>query len=195
MSGGTTNERHSFAVLLERFPRRACRIRIVATTVEFLCNSPEETEALAHAFAKLLRAGDVVSLEGDLGSGKTFFTRAVARALGYRERVTSPTFVIEKRYPLPQNPHGPTLIVHYDLYRLDSYAELAEIGFEDLPDGAAALVEWGDRFLSELPRQVIRVIFTIVDAASRRLTILCDEERARQLIAQQSHGVVVTSER
>lgn len=164
-------------------------------TVEFFCNSPEETEALARAFAGVLRSGDVVSLEGELGSGKTFFTRAVAKALGYAERVTSPTFVLEKRYPLPDNSRGLTLIAHYDLYRLDSYAELAEIGFEDLPDGAVALVEWGDRFLTELPREVIRVIFTITDATSRHVRIECDEERVQHLTTQQGQGVGVTPER
>ena len=133
----------------------------------------EQTEAVARAFAGLLAPGCIVSLEGDLGAGKTFFTRALLRQLGVTDRVTSPTFVLQKAYRLPGGPVD--ALVHYDLYRIDSYEELLEIGFEEMLDGNASFVEWGGKFCAEYPVPAIRIDFTVTGPDSRGIRICSGE--------------------
>ena len=91
--------------------------------MEYLSHSAEETEALGAALAQKLRPGDVVAYYGDLGAGKTAFTRGLARGLGCAGRVTSPTFTIVNEYD------GPTPLFHFDMYRLGSSDELYDIGW------------------------------------------------------------------
>jgi tRNA threonylcarbamoyladenosine biosynthesis protein TsaE len=131
--------------------------------------SPDETTAAAAAFAAALRGGEIVSLEGDLGAGKTFFARGVARALGVHEHVTSPTFVLQKRYRTTVGPLQ--WLVHYDLYRLGSYDELVEIGFDELDEQSVALVEWGDRFVADYPAAPIRVRLEYAGPSARLIVL------------------------
>jgi tRNA threonylcarbamoyladenosine biosynthesis protein TsaE len=108
--------------------------------------STDETLALARAVGELLRAGDVVSLAGGLGAGKTVFARGVARALGVTEPVVSPSFTIVREY------EGRVPLVHVDVYRIDRFQELHDLGFEELlRDDAVTLVEWGDVIDGMLP--------------------------------------------
>lgn len=101
-------------------------------------HSPEETEALGQRLARTLRPGDVIALDGDLGAGKTAFTRGLARGLGYSGQVTSPTFTIVNEYD-----GGRLSLFHFDLYRLSSPEELFDIGWEDYLDrGGVCCVEW-----------------------------------------------------
>src|SRR5687767_15510893 len=114
--------------------------------------SPEETRILGAALAPLLVPGDVVSLSGDLGAGKTVFVQGLASALGVERQVTSPTFTIvheyEGRYP----------IIHMDVYRLDSFQEVLDLGFEELLDPQAILlVEWGEAVTPLFPRSYLEV--------------------------------------
>ncbi len=140
-------------------------------------DSPEETERLAAAFATLLRGGDIVSLEGDLGAGKTFFVRALARALGVESHVASPTFVLQRVYRTGAESAVETLL-HYDLYRLHSAEELADIGFDECPSGAVVLAEWGDRFPQAFPPATIRVRLSHTGEEARRIAVLFpDPER------------------
>lgn len=131
--------------------------------------SPGDTARLAARVARALRGGEVVSLEGDLGAGKTFFTRALARELGVAENVASPTFVLQRVYHTAAGPVR--TILHYDVYRLADYDELADLGFEELPDDAVALVEWGHRFADHLPPGTIRIAFLVTGDESREVTI------------------------
>jgi tRNA threonylcarbamoyladenosine biosynthesis protein TsaE len=108
--------------------------------------STDETLALAGSVGELLRPGDVVSLAGDLGTGKTVFARGVARALGVAGPVVSPTFTIVREY------EGRVPVVHVDVYRLDTFQELHDLGFEEvLRDDAVTIVEWGDVVDGMLP--------------------------------------------
>jgi tRNA threonylcarbamoyladenosine biosynthesis protein TsaE len=111
-----------------------------------LTHSADETLELAGTVGELLRAGDVVSLVGDLGAGKTVFARGVARALGVTEPVVSPSFTIVREYD------GRMPLVHVDVYRIDTVQELYDLGFEELVrDDAVTLVEWGDMIDGLLP--------------------------------------------
>jgi len=108
--------------------------------------STDETLELAGTVGELLRAGDVVSLVGDLGAGKTVFARGVARALGVTEPVVSPSFTIVREYD------GRMPLVHVDVYRIDTVQELYDLGFEEfVRDDGVTLVEWGDMIDGLLP--------------------------------------------
>lgn len=127
--------------------------------LEVTTESPEETRILGAALAPLLVPGDVVSLGGDLGAGKTVFVQGVAAALGVQGRVTSPTFTIvheyEGRYP----------ILHLDIYRLDSFQEVIDLGFEDLLDPSAiVVVEWGEAVAPLLPQRHLEIVLRRDDA-------------------------------
>ena len=108
--------------------------------MEYISNSPQETEALGERLAARLRPGDVIAYTGDLGAGKTAFTRGLARGLGVIDRVTSPTFTIVNEYEGGRLP-----LFHFDLYRMDSPEELFDIGWEDyLARGGVCAVEWSE---------------------------------------------------
>lgn len=133
----------------------------------FETHSEQETEALAQRLAGRLKAGDVLALDGDLGAGKTAFTRGLAAGLGYSGRVQSPTFTIVNEYDGGRLP-----LFHFDLYRLSSPDELFDIGWEDyLERGGVCAVEWaglGGDFL----RDAIAVRITRGgDEGSRRIAI------------------------
>ena len=121
--------------------------------MEYLSNSEAETEALGEALAGRLTAGDVIAFSGDLGAGKTAFTRGLARGLGVTERVTSPTFTIVNEYLGGRLP-----LFHFDLYRLGSAEELFDIGWEDYLDrGGVCAVEWSEQVADAMPEDTIYV--------------------------------------
>jgi len=129
-----------------------------------LTRSTDETLELAGTVGELLRAGDVVSLVGDLGAGKTVFARGVAHALGVTEPVVSPSFTIVREYA------GRLPLVHVDVYRIDSIQELHDLGFEELVrDDAVTLVEWGDAITALLPRERLDVRLEAGDADGERI--------------------------
>ena len=108
--------------------------------MEYITTSPQETEALGQALAQRLRPGDVLAYYGDLGAGKTAFTRGVAAGLGIPDRVTSPTYTIVNEYEGGRLP-----LFHFDMYRLGSADELFDIGWEDyLSRGGVCAVEWSE---------------------------------------------------
>ncbi len=112
--------------------------------------------------ATALEPGDLVTLSGDLGAGKTTFARALIRYLAGDNSidVPSPTFTLMQTYELPR-----FLLVHADLYRLSGTSELAELGFDDLPDGTVVLLEWPDRAAEFLPPDRLDITFTLVPGA------------------------------
>ena len=121
--------------------------------MEYISNSPAETEALGEALAARLTAGTVVAFTGDLGAGKTAFTRGLARGLGVPDRVTSPTFTIVNEY----EGSGPPLF-HFDMYRLNGAGDLFDIGWEDYLDrGGICAVEWSERVEEALPEDAVTV--------------------------------------
>ncbi len=133
--------------------------------VEVRAESPEETKALGETFGALLVAGDFVALMGDLGAGKTLFTKGVATALGCEpDDVASPTFTLVREY------HGRVTLYHLDIYRLeDPEDELIDIGYEEFfePDDGITVVEWAQGAKSLLPRRRWDVRLVKADQARR----------------------------
>ena len=121
--------------------------------MEYVTNSADETEALGQRLGEVLQPGAVVAYTGDLGAGKTAFTRGLARGLGIRDRVTSPTFDIVNEYESGRMP-----LFHFDMYRLGSSDELFDIGWEDyLARGGVCAVEWSENVDDALDEDTIRV--------------------------------------
>lgn len=115
--------------------------------MRLITHSTEETEAAGAGFAQTLSPGDVVTLGGDLGAGKTAFARGVLRGLGYAGRVTSPTFAIANEYDAPGG-----AVAHFDLYRILDPEALYELGFEEYLDGTRILlIEWSENAGDLLP--------------------------------------------
>ncbi len=132
----------------------------------YLTHSPEETELLGERLAKILRPGAVIAYFGDLGAGKTAFTRGLARGLGCREPVTSPTYTIVNEYLTGKMP-----LFHFDMYRLGSAEELWDIGWEDyLERGGVCAVEWSEHITQAL-EDPITVRIEKTGDSSRRITI------------------------
>ena len=121
-----------------------------------------ETGALGERIAAGLAAGDVVTLEGDLGSGKTTLARAILRNLGVDEAVPSPTFTLVQEY---RTSHG--TIFHYDLYRIENSSELGELALDDALAEGIVLIEWPER-LAELPKDALRVCLDVSGDGVRR---------------------------
>ena len=132
----------------------------------FYTNSPAETEAIAEKLAKYLSAGTVIAYRGDLGAGKTAFTRGLAKGLGCSDMVTSPTYTIVNEYLSGKMP-----LFHFDMYRLGSADELWDIGWEDyLQRGGICAVEWSENVEEALENFVLVNIEKTGDE-SRRITI------------------------
>jgi tRNA threonylcarbamoyladenosine biosynthesis protein TsaE len=135
------------------------------TPTDWYCGSEIETRQAGRQLAARLRGGEVLSLEGPLGAGKTTFVKGLAEGLGCSpDDVSSPTFTLVHEYPSARLP-----FVHLDLYRLDEPQELAELGFDDLLAGKTiAAIEWGDKFPESLPPGVLRFVFSM-DGEARKI--------------------------
>ena len=134
--------------------------------MEFITNSPEETEALGAALAQRLMPGTVIAYRGDLGAGKTAFTRGLARGLGVTEQVTSPTYTIVNEYIGGRMP-----LFHFDMYRLGSSDELFDIGWEDyLERGGICAVEWSENVWDALEDPIV-ITVSRLDEDTRKIVI------------------------
>ena len=134
--------------------------------MEFITHNPAETEAVGAALARALHPGAVIAYRGDLGAGKTAFTRGLARGLGCSEQVTSPTYPIVNEYLSGKMP-----LFHFDMYRLGSADDLWDIGWDDYLDrmGVCA-VEWSEN-VDEAMEDAIFVTIEKLGDEDRRITI------------------------
>ncbi len=128
----------------------------------FISKSVEETTAFAYEYAKTLRGGDVVLLDGDMGAGKTAFAKGVAKGLEIVEEVTSPTYAYMNDYD--------GRLFHYDCYRIESVAQAESLGLADYFDmGGICLIEWSQNIAPLLPKHVKRVCIKKIDETTREI--------------------------
>lgn len=122
--------------------------------------SEQETILLGEQIAAQFQPGDVITLEGDLGAGKTEFVKGVCRYFEVSDLVTSPTFSIINQYDGTMAGGEPVKIYHVDLYRIDSPSELAEVGFDDMvfAPNAIKLIEWPDKAGDRMPERHWRIV-------------------------------------
>jgi tRNA threonylcarbamoyladenosine biosynthesis protein TsaE len=129
---------------------------------KFISRSREETLAFASEYAKSLRAGDVVILDGEIGAGKTVFAKGVAQGLGIDEEVTSPTYAYMNDYD--------GRLFHYDCYRIESVAQAEQLGLADYLDmGGICLVEWAQNIAPLLPKVCKRVCIRKINEEEREI--------------------------
>ncbi len=134
--------------------------------MEFITHSPEETERIGAALGKILPAGTIVAYRGDLGAGKTAFTRGLARGLGYTQPVTSPTYTIVNEYLGGRLP-----LFHFDMYRLSGSDDLWDIGWEDYLDrNGICAVEWSER-VTDAMENATWVTIEKCGESERRITL------------------------
>ena len=141
--------------------------------MEFLTNSPAQTEEVGAALGNIIKPGTVIAYRGDLGAGKTAFTRGLARGLGSSEMVTSPTYTIVNEYLGGRMP-----LFHFDMYRLASSDDLWDIGWEDYLDrNGVCAVEWSENVEDAMEDPIIITIEKLGED-SRRITIEGGEDLA-----------------
>lgn len=139
-----------------------------------ITNSPEETEELGLKLAKSLKGGEVVAFRGGLGMGKTCFTRGLARGLGFKGDVTSPTFALINEYIGGRLP-----LYHFDMYRISGWEDLYSTGFFDyIEQGGVIAAEWSENIENALPESTVTVTFVRLDDNKREVTVngACLEE-------------------
>lgn len=141
---------------------------------EWKADTAEETIDFAERIAKLLQAGDVITLEGDLGAGKTTFTKGIAKGLGITKTVNSPTFTIIKEY------QGQLSLYHMDVYRLKDSDE--DLGFDEYFEGeGVTVVEWAHLIEDQLPVDYLQINLYYDDASGRRIALSPKGSRYMQL--------------
>ena len=129
----------------------------------FISESVEQTQEFAKEYAKSLKAGDVVLLDGDMGAGKTAFAKGVALGLGIEEEVTSPTYAYMNDYD--------GRLFHYDCYRIESVEQAENLGLADYFDmGGICLIEWSQNIAPLLPKKTKRVTIKKISENEREIT-------------------------
>ena len=146
----------------------------VETTIS--THSEEATRALGERLGDCLRAGDVVLLSGDLGSGKTRLAQGIGRALGCSGPITSPTFVLVNEHP------GRERFFHADLYRLAAAAELSELGLWEEAERGVLVVEWPDRAAGQLPAATLTVEIACGEGDERTFRLRAGADRGREIL-------------
>ena len=139
--------------------------------------SAQETFQLGKELGEKAYPGQVFTLTGDLGVGKTVFTQGFAAGLGITEPVNSPTFTIVQVYE-----EGRLPFYHFDVYRLEDISELENIGFYEYTEDCVSIVEWADKFPHELPDETLWIYLTRIDDTSRSITLVSDYLTADDLV-------------
>ena len=139
--------------------------------MEYISSSEKETCDLAKKLALGAKPGDIFALNGDLGSGKTTFTKGFAEALGIKKHITSPTFVISKEYPIESKTIKK--LVHTDCYRLSGEIDAENIGLSEYLNGGSSILvlEWPENIEKILPKNVKKIYFKYIDENTRKITV------------------------
>ncbi|MDR2964847.1 MAG: tRNA (adenosine(37)-N6)-threonylcarbamoyltransferase complex ATPase subunit type 1 TsaE [Treponema sp.] len=131
-------------------------------------NSSEETLEFGKKIAKNLKPGQIIALNGELGSGKTCLTKGIALGIGIKETVTSPTYTIISEYPV----NNEILFYHVDAYRLNTERDFTDIGGEEiLYSGGFCIIEWSDKIKNLLPNNTISIFIEITGQEKRNITV------------------------
>lgn len=141
-------------------------------------DAPEETRAIGRLLAEFIEPGDVLSLAGDLGAGKTCLVQGIAEGLHINEPLTSPSFLLRKDYKGTGVNGEPLNLAHLDIYRLDTLHDLDVLGLDDTPD-TVAVIEWGDAANAALPDDRLDIHIGLPD-----LDVVDEEQRTITLIPQ-----------
>jgi tRNA threonylcarbamoyladenosine biosynthesis protein TsaE len=150
-------------------------------TLDFISHSPEQTRRIGARLGTLLQAGDVICLEGELGTGKTCFTQGIGRGMGVVVPITSPSFTLISEYELPAP--APTLY-HIDAYRLNApVVEALDLGLDEYLGGdGVCVVEWADRIRAVLPGERLWITLRHLDESKRGVVIKAEGRRYDKML-------------
>jgi tRNA threonylcarbamoyladenosine biosynthesis protein TsaE len=161
---------------------------VAAHMLDVISHSPEQTQRFGARLATLLEPGDVIGLVGELGSGKTVFVQGLARGLGVRESVHSPTFILANEYR-----SGSLPLYHVDAYRVRSAGEALGFGLEDyLNSSGVTVIEWADRIREALPAEHLLIEFRHISDSKRGILMRSQGNRYQRLVdelKQRSFGL------
>ena len=153
--------------------------------LEILSTSVQATQTLGENLARLLAAGDVIALQGDLGAGKTNLVQGIARGLDITEDVNSPTFILANEYTRGRLP-----LYHIDAYRLENAAEARGFGLDDYLNGdGVTVIEWAERVRAALPQDVLWIELEYAGEQARRIRITAHGARAAAVLNELKHVV------
>jgi tRNA threonylcarbamoyladenosine biosynthesis protein TsaE len=160
-----------------------------ADALEFISRSARQTRRLGARLGALLQGGDVVALEGELGTGKTVFAQGIGRGWGAVTPLLSPTFILIRRHDRPQNRER---LYHIDLYRLNSVEAIIDLGVEELLGHPRAIcaVEWADRAAEVFPEEHLWIRLRWLDEYRRSLTFRAEGNRHEELLEQYRKEIV-----
>ena len=147
--------------------------------IEIISSSVAQTIEIARLIGEKLKDGDLLALSGELGSGKTCFTKGLALGLGVSDKyqITSPTFTLINEYP------ARCKLYHFDVYRLNNYLELEDLGYDEYLSGdGVVVIEWAEKIANHIPPDSIFINFEYVDENSRKITIKGFKSRLSELI-------------
>jgi tRNA threonylcarbamoyladenosine biosynthesis protein TsaE len=152
-------------------------------TLDFISHSPEQTRRLGARLGALLQPGDLIAVEGDLGTGKTCLAQGVGAGMGILEPITSPTFTLIAEYRPP--PPAP-LLYHIDVYRLgDPVPEALALGLEEYLFGeGVCFIEWAQRILAALPDDLLRISLRHLDTSKRGMIVTASGLRYDELLQE-----------
>lgn len=151
--------------------------------MNLLLNTEQATASMAQKIALALKAGDLIFLEGELGAGKTTFTRYLAQALGITGRIKSPTYTLVESYDLKQSHTGADTLHHFDLYRLSAPREWFSAGFEEyLTPNTITIIEWPSQAIGALPSADLRLTLQHISEHERSLTLSAHSERGNHIL-------------
>lgn len=141
--------------------------------IKFISESTEKTEKIGFELAQSLKYGTVVAMFGDLGAGKTAFTRGFAKGMGLNADVSSPTFALVNEYR-----NGKKVLYHFDMYRITSWDDLYSTGyFEFLDEGASMIIEWSENIENVLPDDSVKIHINKTEKDNERIIEIygCDD--------------------
>jgi tRNA threonylcarbamoyladenosine biosynthesis protein TsaE len=154
-------------------------------TISITTNNADETFALGHKIGKKLQGGDILALSGELGSGKTCFAGGIARGLGVSEnyQITSPTFTLINEYPAKYK------LFHFDVYRLNDYSDLDDLGYEEFVSGkGVVIIEWAEKISSAIPKRAFFINFEYLDENKRKIIIKGPFDRMKEICEDLENG-------
>ena len=153
---------------------------LTANSMDFISRSPEQTRRLGMRLGSLLRAGDVLALNGDLGAGKTTLVQGIAQGWGSTDAVSSPTFVLVNVYRRPDG----ALLHHMDAYRVESALEAEDLDLDAMLASGALIVEWAERITAALPTETLWVDMRWIAEEHRSLVFKPVGSRNQQLVSE-----------
>jgi tRNA threonylcarbamoyladenosine biosynthesis protein TsaE len=171
-------------------------------TLDCISHSSAQTQRLGLRLGELLQGGELILLDGQLGTGKTTFTQGLAKGLGITENINSPTFTLLKEYASqPQTgistrdlSYRRPALYHFDFYRLDDPDEIVDLGFEDyFFDDGVSVIEWAEKAGSFWPEEHLNVRFKIMSETKRGMLFIATGEHYSELLRQFQKNAYVTT--